>query len=373
MPVSPHAKLIAAHAALATALLLAPSSARAQDDPGLEASSSAEPELAPGLRLSLKLEPGVAMPLAHPQSQIYDPGFGTTIKLLVGLSRFLEVGPSASFTGLAADDESMRETGTAWGLGAAVRVMRPRDAPGGTFSAMSPWVDADLLYVRTGELDRPGLAGAAGLAFPLDERRRLWLGPYARYSHIFQGDRAAFDTRDAKILTVGLSLEIGSGLAQAREPALVEAEEIAPAEEPAPAPVAEPESVPAPVIVVPDKLEVSQKIAFEWNSAKLERSSYPALDQVVKLLKDKPGFRVEVEGHASSEGAEAHNQTLSQERSDAVLVYLVAGGVARDRLVSRGFSSSVPLASNDTASGRESNRRVEFVVSFILVDGASTP
>jgi outer membrane protein OmpA-like peptidoglycan-associated protein len=362
--------MLIAAAALGAALFLAPTSARAQDDAEVGASGEAAPVLASGLRLSLKLEPGIAMPLSNPQSQIYDAGFGQTIKLLIGLSRFVEVGPSATFTSLAADDESMAETGTAWSFGASARVMRPRDAVGGTFSAASPWVDADLLYVRTGGLDRAGFAGGVGVAFPMDERRRLWLGPYARYSHILQGARDGFDDRDAKIVTVGLSLEIGTGLEQAREPEPALAEAVV---EEAPAPV-EPEIAPEEAVVAtPEKLDVKEKIAFEWNSSRLEPSSHAALDEVVRELKANPGFRVQVEGHASSEGTEQRNQELSEERSAAVVDYLIAGGIARDRLVSKGFSSSVPRKSNKTAAGRESNRRVEFVVSFIIIEKGTAP
>jgi len=54
-----------------------------------------------------------------------------------------------------------------------------------------------------------------------------------------------------------------------------------------------------------------------------------------------------------------------------VLDYLVTRGVSTDRLISKGFGSSVPNATNSTAIGRESNRRVEFVVSFIIVQKAS--
>ncbi|MFL5398111.1 MAG: OmpA family protein, partial [Myxococcales bacterium] len=54
-------------------------------------------------------------------------------------------------------------------------------------------------------------------------------------------------------------------------------------------------------------------------------------------------------------------------RALAVLDYIAAKGVARDRLVSEGFSSSRPIQSNSTESGREANRRVEFVVHFIIL------
>lgn len=96
------------------------------------------------------------------------------------------------------------------------------------------------------------------------------------------------------------------------------------------------------------------------------------LDEVVQALKDNTGFRVQVEGHADSSGAYDHNQTLSEQRATAVLEYLAAHGIANSRLASKGFSSSVPLDTNGTVAGRENNRRVEFVVSFVILksDGA---
>ena len=56
-----------------------------------------------------------------------------------------------------------------------------------------------------------------------------------------------------------------------------------------------------------------------------------------------------------------------------MLDYLVSHGVARDRLASKGFSSSQPRQSNDTSSGRVVNRRVEFIVEFIIVKEGNTP
>ena len=98
----------------------------------------------------------------------------------------------------------------------------------------------------------------------------------------------------------------------------------------------------------------------------IEKVSHPALDEVAKALQDNKAFRVEIEGHASSEGGDEHNQTLSEQRAQAVLDYLAGKGVARDRLKSKGFSSSRPLTSNVTETGRETNRRVEFVIFFIV-------
>ena len=127
------------------------------------------------------------------------------------------------------------------------------------------------------------------------------------------------------------------------------------------------------VVVNPDKLELREKIAFAWDSALLGETSRPALDEVAQALRDHASFRVQVDGHASSEGGDAHNQALSEERASAVVDYLVARGVAKSRLISKGFSSSVPADTNTTAAGRVTNRRVEFVVDFIIVKEGNTP
>lgn len=367
-------------------------------EPAVEADTP-PPRLAPGLKLSLRVEPALAIALTDPQSQRTDAGVGQTLKLLFGVTRYLEVGPTAAFTTLpTATTMAMSTSGTAWAFGGGARVMRPHDAPGGAAGlfAVSPWVDADLLYVRTGGLDRPGFAVGAGLAVPLDDRRRFWLGPYARYFQVLQGERAGFDNRDAKILNVGVSLEVGFGLDSTRARMPLAAAE--------PAVLAPPVAVPDPdrdhdgisdatdscpdvagtaansgcpayetVVVKPGKLELTQKIAFAWDSAMLDATSRPVLNDVAQALTDNLNFRVQVDGHASSDGGDAHNQTLSEDRASAVLDYLVTRGVAKERLVSKGFSSSVPLETNRTAAGRMTNRRVEFVVNFIILNEGNTP
>jgi outer membrane protein OmpA-like peptidoglycan-associated protein len=373
---------------MGTALLLLTPLAHAEPE---AEDNAAVQRLAPGLKLSLSVEPALAVALSAPQSQRTDAGFGQTLKLLFGVTRHVALGPMASFTTLPTAT-SMPTSGTAWAFGGGARVMRPHDAVG--FYGISPWADADALYVRTGGLDRLGLAAAAGLAVPLDDRRRFWLGPYARYLQIVQGERSGFDNRDAKILELGIALEVSAGLEQPRA-RLAIAEPIEP---PAVVPAAESDrdhdgvadatdscpDVTGPVtnggcpvyekvVVMPDKLELKEKIAFEWNSASLDETSRPALDEIAQALKDNPNFRVQVDGHASSDGGDAHNQTLSEARAAAVVDYLVARGVAKDRLVSKGFSSSVPVATNLTAAGRVTNRRVEFVVAFIVLKEGNTP
>jgi outer membrane protein OmpA-like peptidoglycan-associated protein len=120
-----------------------------------------------------------------------------------------------------------------------------------------------------------------------------------------------------------------------------------------------------------DKLELKEKLYFAWNQASLQEVSFPVLDEVVHALNDNKGFRVQVEGHSSSDGGDERNQALSEQRAATVLDYLASHGIEKDRLVSKGFSSTVPIDTNATIAGRENNRRVEFVVHFIIVNNGS--
>jgi outer membrane protein OmpA-like peptidoglycan-associated protein len=376
--------------ALGTTLLLLPALARAEPEAEDEAPAR---RLAPGLAMSLSVEPGLAVALTSPQSQRTDAGFGQTLNLLFGVTRYLAVGPTAAFTTLPSAP-AMSTPGTAWAFGGGARMMRSHDAVG--YLGASPWIDGDLLYVRTGGLDRLGFSTAVGVSVPLDGRRRFWLGPYARYLQIVQGERTGFDNRDAKLLELGISLEVGTGLEREHARSRVATAEPVTVEAPLPAPppdrdgdgvadasdncpdvagLVENSGCPAyqKVVVQPDKLQLKEKIAFAWDSALLSDTSRPALDEVAQALHDNPSFRVQVDGHASSDGDDAHNQVLSEARATAVLDYLATRGVARDRLSSKGFSSSVPADTNLTAAGRVTNRRVEFVVDFIIVKEGNTP
>ena len=84
------------------------------------------------------------------------------------------------------------------------------------------------------------------------------------------------------------------------------------------------------------------------------------LDQVALVIKGHTEFRIRIEGHTDSQGKADHNLKLSQERADSVRTYLIKKAIAPERLISVGYGSSVPIADNKTAAGREANRRVEF-------------
>lgn len=104
-------------------------------------------------------------------------------------------------------------------------------------------------------------------------------------------------------------------------------------------------------------------IYFPSGSAVIPPSSYPAIDEALRLLDAGSNVRIEVQGHTDSQGSAESNLLLSQRRAEAVRDYLIrVHGISPDRLAARGYGESEPLASNDTEAGRAQNRRVELVV-----------
>ena len=102
-------------------------------------------------------------------------------------------------------------------------------------------------------------------------------------------------------------------------------------------------------------------VLFESGSARITGSSQTELGRLLAALEDAPGLRVRIEGHTDSQGGADTNRRLSQQRADAVVDWLVGRGVSPSRLEAVGVGEGRPVASNDTAAGRERNRRVEVV------------
>lgn len=334
--------------------------------------------------VAIKLEPGVVIPTTAPQSEIYDVGGGQSLKALFGINPYFDIGPAVSFLFLPAA-EPLSESGVAWGFGGGFRLKRPHNK---LDSGASPWLDADLLYMRTGDLGRLGFDAAVGIAFPVDKAKVFWVGPFVRYQQTVNNERMGYDTRDSKIILAGLSIEFGSAVKRPLPPPRVEiVREPAPPPEvivqPAPvcpvcvaAVVPPPAPVPAPVVyqnvtIINGKLELKEKLFFAWNRAQIKPTSFTILDEVVKVLNDNPTLNLRIEGHTDSSGNAGHNQRLSQRRAESVRTYLTNKGIGSTRLTAKGYGPDVPLETNDSADGRERNRRVEFVVLTITTDGSS--
>ncbi len=112
-----------------------------------------------------------------------------------------------------------------------------------------------------------------------------------------------------------------------------------------------------------NNLLASQKINFESAQAIIAGSSYALLDQMAATAANCPGASISVEGHTDSQGADAYNLDLSEQRAQAVVTYLINQGVDGTRLSSAGYGETIPIGDNDTPEGRAENRRIEFNVS----------
>jgi outer membrane protein OmpA-like peptidoglycan-associated protein len=82
----------------------------------------------------------------------------------------------------------------------------------------------------------------------------------------------------------------------------------------------------------------------------------------VTFLKEFPDREVVVEGYTDSTGSGVYNLELSQQRANSVQSFLVGNGISPDRIVARGYGEAYPVAPNDTAAGRQKNRRVEIII-----------
>lgn len=120
---------------------------------------------------------------------------------------------------------------------------------------------------------------------------------------------------------------------------------------------------PKAVFVTEREIRIEQRVEFENARATLVASSHEVLDQVAAALGAAPHIaRMEVQGHTDNVGHAQYNRRLSQSRAEAVVAYLVSKGIGAERLVAQGYGESTPLFTNRTESGREANRRVQFIV-----------
>ena len=98
---------------------------------------------------------------------------------------------------------------------------------------------------------------------------------------------------------------------------------------------------------------------FDTNSSYIMGSATALLDEVVTILQKNPEMKLEIQGHADNTGTPEYNLWLSERRASRVMEYLVSKGIDPERLTAKGYGSTQPVVSNDTAEGRARNRRVE--------------
>ena len=105
--------------------------------------------------------------------------------------------------------------------------------------------------------------------------------------------------------------------------------------------------------------DYGKTILFNSGKSSFQKQTYPVLQAMSAILKEYPTAKFSLEGHTDSDGKDAMNQKLSEDRAAAVKNYLIEQGIEASRLSSKGFGESMPVDSNKTAKGKANNRRVE--------------
>ncbi len=114
-------------------------------------------------------------------------------------------------------------------------------------------------------------------------------------------------------------------------------------------------------LVVGARVEL-KNVLFVRGTTDFIGSSYAELDLIAEMMMNNPSMKIELSGHTDAVGNAQLNLRLSQERVDAVINYLIDGGIDRSRLSGKGYGGTVPVASNATEATRKLNRRVEFTI-----------
>lgn len=118
-----------------------------------------------------------------------------------------------------------------------------------------------------------------------------------------------------------------------------------------------------PLVVAPTgKTTQLRAIQFVQSKAELLPDAMPALEQLLQFMQGKPTAEIELSGHTDNQGDFDENLRLSKQRVDIVKAYLVQNGIADNRITTRGYGPTRPIASNKSETTRQQNRRVEMIV-----------
>jgi outer membrane protein OmpA-like peptidoglycan-associated protein len=111
-------------------------------------------------------------------------------------------------------------------------------------------------------------------------------------------------------------------------------------------------------------------VLFDTGKYSLRPLAREKLAKVAGIVSGHPGLRLDVEGHTDSVGGDSYNQQLSEQRAASVRDYLTQQGMLSSSVTAKGFGKTQPVASNDTAQGKQQNRRVELVISGEVIGSA---
>lgn len=125
--------------------------------------------------------------------------------------------------------------------------------------------------------------------------------------------------------------------------------------------------------IIPEEIKkrvdvAAKNILFVTGSAKLQSKSYKGLNDVVKIMQENPEVKLSIEGHTDNVGKDDFNQKLSDARAASVKNYITSKGIDASRITSAGYGESKPIATNNTAAGRQQNRRVEMKLSYWVTE-----
>jgi outer membrane protein OmpA-like peptidoglycan-associated protein len=121
-------------------------------------------------------------------------------------------------------------------------------------------------------------------------------------------------------------------------------------------------------VIEMEKPSVGQKlilrnIYFDFDKATLHHESITELKNILAFMNNNAHIKVEISGHTDSKGNDDYNLNLSQRRAETVVNWLIENGIAKDRMIAKGYGEKMPLASNDDEEeGRELNRRIELKI-----------
>jgi len=117
----------------------------------------------------------------------------------------------------------------------------------------------------------------------------------------------------------------------------------------------------------PMKVTINLNVLFDFDKSDIKPKYHNEIKRVADYMNAYPWEKATLEGHTDSKGTDAYNEKLSQRRVDAVQKYLVEKfGISADRLKAVGYGESKPIATNDTAEGRQLNRRVQAVMETYI-------
>ena len=111
------------------------------------------------------------------------------------------------------------------------------------------------------------------------------------------------------------------------------------------------------------KPTVLRNVFFDTGSAELRSESFIELNRLKTFLDDNPGISIQLNGHTDNVGSDTNNLTLSENRAKSVFTYLVENGIDATRMTYKGYGETSPIESNDTDTGRQANRRTEFMIT----------